>query len=86
MSISLLNYVVISLKVALPKDGTTGYEDDDSPDSEVSKAEEPKVSYCGLQYGKCPDDLCCSLHNECGNSIAHCNVSLGCKRKWGVCH
>lgn len=41
---------------------------------------------CGPDHGKCPDNLCCSLHNQCGKSIAHCNVSLGCKRKWGVCH
>ena len=41
--------------------------------------------FCGPDHGKCPDDLCCSLHNECGKSIAHCNLSLGCKKKWGVC-
>lgn len=48
--------------------------------------EETAESECGPVHGKCPNDLCCSLHNECGKSTAHCNVSLGCKRKWGVCH
>jgi len=49
-------------------------------------AEESPESECGPVHGKCPNNLCCSLHNECGQSTAHCNVSLGCKRKWGVCH
>jgi len=41
---------------------------------------------CGPVHGKCPYDQCCSLRNECGNSTSHCNLSLGCKKKWGICH
>ncbi|KAI9551502.1 hypothetical protein GHT06_021835 [Daphnia sinensis] len=41
---------------------------------------------CGPAHGECQPGLCCSLYNECGNSVAHCNVSLGCKNKWGECH
>lgn len=41
---------------------------------------------CGPVHGKCPYEQCCSLRNECGNSTSHCNLSLGCKKKWGICH
>ncbi|EFX77701.1 hypothetical protein DAPPUDRAFT_305362 [Daphnia pulex] len=41
---------------------------------------------CGPASGSCAPGLCCSLYNECGTSVAHCNVSLGCKNKWGECH
>lgn len=41
---------------------------------------------CGPVHGKCPHEQCCSLRNECGNSTSHCNLSLGCKKKWGICH
>jgi hypothetical protein len=42
---------------------------------------------CGPASGQsCASGLCCSLYNECGTSVAHCNVSLGCKNKWGECH
>ena len=30
-------------------------------------------------HGVCPQNKCCSLHNECGTDIYHCNLSLGCK-------
>ncbi|KAK4036013.1 Uncharacterized protein APZ42_022020 [Daphnia magna] len=43
------------------------------------------VSQCGPVHGSCPSGLCCSAYNDCGNTIAHCNVSLGCKNKWGNC-
>ncbi|EFX77702.1 hypothetical protein DAPPUDRAFT_305361 [Daphnia pulex] len=40
---------------------------------------------CGPRFGRCARGLCCGLNNECGSSVAHCNVSLGCKSKWGIC-
>nr|CAH0111327.1 unnamed protein product [Daphnia galeata] len=40
---------------------------------------------CGPRFGQCAKGLCCGLNNECGSSLAHCNVSLGCKIKWGNC-
>ena len=32
--------------------------------------EETAESECGPVHGKCPNDLCCSLHNECGKPTA----------------
>ena len=32
-------------------------------------------SACGPAHGKCPNNLCCSIDDECGSSISHCNVS-----------
>jgi len=52
---------------------------DDDFSSETSGHE------CGLVHGKCPQNKCCSMHNECGTTIYHCNLSLGCKKKWGRC-
>ncbi len=49
---------------------------------------------CGQGVGSCPSingdaqgkQMCCSLHNECGTDIDHCNISLGCKKTYGSCH
>ena len=41
---------------------------------------------CGPGYGNCRRNQCCSLDKKCGTTAAHCNVSLGCRRKYGVCH
>ena len=63
-----------------------------SPKFQVNQADwdenssEDSGHECGPVHGKCKFGQCCSLHNECGNSTHHCNMSLGCKRKWGVCH
>merc|ERR1711928_183114 len=41
---------------------------------------------CGKGFGNCRRNQCCSLDQKCGTTAAHCNVDLGCRRKYGVCH
>ncbi|KAJ4388434.1 hypothetical protein N0V85_007557 [Neurospora sp. IMI 360204] len=33
---------------------------------------------CGANYGRCPDNLCCSDYGYCGDSIDHCYPSFDC--------
>ena len=72
--------LVLIFAVALPM-GTFGGE----ANSLIGNVTEDEPS-CGRGVGRCPGKLCCSLHNECGNTTYHCNVDLGCKRRWGTCH
>jgi len=39
---------------------------------------------CGLDYGICPDNLCCSKYGYCGDSDDHCKK--GCQSEFGVCN
>ncbi|KAM7219553.1 hypothetical protein V8F06_005108 [Rhypophila decipiens] len=40
---------------------------------------------CGSQYGRCPDDLCCSDYGYCGDSVDHCAPLFDCQPQFGVC-
>ena len=40
---------------------------------------------CGKDYGSCLPGYCCSRHNYCGLSDAHCLSSQGCQSKYGKC-
>jgi len=64
------------------KDAPTEVIREDDTDSVSIRAE----AKCGIGHGRCPTNHCCSLANTCGRSAAHCNVSLGCRRKFGSCH
>jgi len=39
---------------------------------------------CGILYGKCPDNLCCSQYGYCDDSPDHC--SIGCQSDYGRCN
>jgi len=67
------------------KEETLQSEKPEETESPLKPSEETHNGLCGPKHGSCPDKLCCSLHNECGVSTAHCNVYLGCKRKFGSC-
>jgi len=38
---------------------------------------------CGIDYGTCPNNKCCSKYGYCGTSDAHCGA--GCQSEFGVC-
>ncbi|KAM7198457.1 hypothetical protein V8F33_004963 [Rhypophila sp. PSN 637] len=40
---------------------------------------------CGSQYGRCPEDLCCSDYGYCGDSVDHCAPLFDCQPQFGVC-
>ncbi|KAK3335071.1 hypothetical protein B0H65DRAFT_583524, partial [Neurospora tetraspora] len=40
---------------------------------------------CGANYGRCPDNLCCSDYSYCGDSVDHCYPGFDCQPAYGVC-
>ncbi|KAL1841753.1 hypothetical protein VTJ49DRAFT_6667 [Mycothermus thermophilus] len=40
---------------------------------------------CGPNYGRCPDDLCCSEYGFCGDSVDHCHPLFDCQTQYGYC-
>ncbi|KAL0466451.1 hypothetical protein QR685DRAFT_575107 [Neurospora intermedia] len=40
---------------------------------------------CGANYGRCPDNLCCSEYGYCGDTVDHCYPGFDCQPAYGVC-
>jgi len=41
---------------------------------------------CGKDFGKCPNNQCCSKYGWCGSSNLFCDTSEGCQSEFGKCN
>jgi len=68
------------------KEKTAAYEKSKGNGGSGGSSNTSTSGRCGSEYGKCPNNLCCSKYGWCNSSSDHCDINKGCQPKYGICN